>query len=80
MKSYKIRTTTDIYKAVTYENIDGFLKDFEAYLRMALIAKGASEPLGLGRAEAGFTWNDDNENGVLKGINIEIKPVTNTKK
>ena len=76
MKSYKIQTLTDILKAVNEKNIDGFLKDFEAWLRVSLEVKkfssDFSEFLKLDEEGIGFTWNDDNENGVLKEIRITI--------
>lgn len=73
MKSYKIRTTTDIYKAVTSENVDGFLKDFETFVRSSLVAKESLHPFALDIAEAGFTWNDDGDYGTLKSVKVELK-------
>lgn len=64
---------TDIYEAVNKDNIDGFLKDFEAWLRHAVALKAIIPGESLKVARAGFKWNDDNENGVIKGVNIEIK-------
>ncbi len=71
MKSYKIKTLQDIVKAVDANNIDGFLKDFELWLKMTVEAKKMNIP-GVELANSTFTWNDDNENGVLKGIDIDI--------
>lgn len=72
MKSYKIRTTDDIVKAVNANNIDGFLEDFELWLRMSIEIKKISVP-GFDVQNKGFTWNDDNENGVSKGVEIEFR-------
>jgi hypothetical protein len=72
MKSYKIRTTNDIYNAVTIDNVDDFLKDFEAWLRSVVSVKEAIPAYGMKMADVGFTWNDDKEAGVIKGVNIEI--------
>lgn len=74
MKSYKIKTVEDIMKAVDAGNVDGFLKDFEQFLRMALMARELSTPdLYLDMKKMGFTWNDDGDYGTLKKITIEIK-------
>lgn len=72
-KTYKIRTTTDIYNAVTKDNIDGFLIDFETWLRSCVELKEIVPNEVIKIAEAGFTWSDDCDNGTLKSVNIEIK-------
>lgn len=75
MKSYKIRTTMDMYNAVTSKNIDGFLKDFEVWLRGVVSVKEnlPSDSIGISMADVGLTWNDDGENGIIKGVNIKIE-------
>lgn len=70
MKTHKIEKTKDIVKVVTEENIDGFLKDFEAWLRLVMLAKKA---YGEGLVDSGFTWKDDGEYGKLTGVKTEIE-------
>lgn len=71
MKSYKINTTNDILNAVNEKNIDGFLKDFEVWLRMTVEAKKINNSF-IKLVGSSFTWNDDNESGVCKSVNIKI--------
>lgn len=73
-KEYKIKTIEDIMKAVDSGNIDGFLKDFEQFLRMSIMARELSTPdLYLDITKVGFIWNDDGEWGKLKKITIKVK-------
>ena len=74
MKSYQLKTIKDIFTAVNEKNIDGFLKDFEAWLRLTVEAKKIDFP-GMKLVDSGFTWNDDGEYGEVKSINFEIKKV-----
>lgn len=72
-KEYKIKTIEDIMKAVDSGNIDGFLKDFEQFLRMSIMARELSTPdLYLDITKMGFIWNDDGDYGTFKKISIEL--------
>ena len=74
MKSYKIKTLKDILEAVNDKNVDGFLLDFEQFLRVAVSAQALNNDIfKLDVDGIGFTWNDDGENGVVKKITVEIK-------
>jgi galactitol-specific phosphotransferase system IIB component len=56
-KSYQISTIQDMINAVTSENIDSFLKDFENVLRVGIIFKENSPTNSL--AFPSFEWIDD---------------------
>jgi hypothetical protein len=70
-KSYKIKTLKDIFEAVDTKNVDGFLKDFESWLRMTVALKAEQNPY-LELVDASFTWIDDNKN-VLRSVKFEIR-------
>lgn len=70
MKTHTIKTTKDILNAVNKDNVEGFLKDFEVWLRLTVIAKTT---YGNGLVDSSFTWRDDGEYGKLNGVKTEIK-------
>ena len=72
MKSYNIVTTKDILEAVTSENIDGFLKDFEGWLRFLVELKKEENPF-IKLSDSTFTWNDDGEYGKMKSVKFVIR-------
>lgn len=81
MKSYKLKTMQDIFEAVNSDNVDGFLKDFESWLRLSVYTKEFSKHLpGLELKESVMTWNDDNDNGTLKSVTVTVEDKTVSKK
>jgi hypothetical protein len=80
-KSYRINTTKDILEAVTTENIDGFLKDFELWLRMTVELKKQSEGIAfVDLVNSLFVWNDDGDFGKFKSVKIEFISEENAQK
>lgn len=70
MSQHEIQTIEDIYRVVEERNLDGFLKDFETWLRLMVEMK--SGPLGqLIRVEK-FGWNDDGNFGSVKSFNVDM--------
>ena len=63
---YKINTMQDVLDVITADNIDAFLKDFEAVTRAALLIKQLSTTTP---ETDGFIWIDDGKHN----INIVMK-------
>ena len=72
-KTHKIKTTEDMLKVVTPENIDCFLKDFSSWLAISVLAKTANKEMGTAidiLTSGIFTWIDDGKNDV--NIKVEV--------
>lgn len=67
MTQHEISTINDIYSVVDETNVDGFLKDFETWLRMMVELKEIDPTMKVIRVD-NFGWNDDGDNGTLKGV------------
>lgn len=73
-KTYSINSLQDIANAVTPENVDNFIKDFEGVLKTYLImvtfakAKMESEPDGMKNTDIvefhGMYWTDDGKHDI----------------
>jgi len=74
MNQHEIKTINDIYRAVTPDNMEGFLTDFEMWLRMVIELKKTDPERTVIDIEK-FTWMDDGENGKVRGIHITPKDV-----
>lgn len=67
-KKYKIETIQDIFKIITTENVEAFIKDFASWARLTVEKKEEIEKLnieGLTLQESRFTWVDDGKNDLL---------------
>ena len=73
MKSYKIKTIEQIFEAINEKNVDGFLQDFEMYLKTYLKLRAMDNELFSVRPDmATFRWNDDGQWGVVDRVVINI--------
>lgn len=73
-KQYQLKTLEDVIKAVTPENVDNFLIDFSAWLKLHIATKELRIALAsIGRIEtkSEMTWIDDGKNE--KHITIKIE-------
>lgn len=66
--THEIRTLDDVLVAVTPENIDGFMADFGAWLRMSF---GDYRPATFAPI---FRWHDDGDYGTLSDVRITVVP------
>lgn len=61
--TYRIETINDIFKAVTPDNIEKFLHEFELVLRSGILLKATAETVEKGAGEGihmpYFDWIDD---------------------
>lgn len=60
-KRYVIKTVSDISKAVTVDNIDGFITDLKACLLCYLLAKSVANAESENIEFNSFEWIDDHK-------------------
>lgn len=60
-KKYKIETVSDISKAVTLENLDGFMTDLKACLLCYLLTKSIAKDIDSNIEFQMFNWIDDHK-------------------
>ncbi len=69
---HNIETISDIFLVVNESNIDGFLQDFEHWLRiMVELKKLNSDAVTIGTER--FGWNDDGDYGTAKSLHVDIR-------
>jgi hypothetical protein len=71
-KRYELKTLADIHAVITPKNVDIFLKDFEAWIRLSLLIKAVGATVVEEVNPATFLWIDDGKNDIT--INIRPKP------
>ena len=77
-KRHDIKTLHDILRAVTMDNVDNFLKDFDSFLRIWAGTRGIVEAVGSAVEleqvikDVKFTWIDDGKNDAT--VNFEVVP------
>lgn len=65
--TYELKTIEDIFEAVSHDNVDSFLREFEILIRMSLLSRSIiEEQIKEGKLPAdaklqlkGMTWTDD---------------------
>ena len=70
-KVIELRTIEDMLNVVNCKNIANFLKDFNQYLELTVLARELNKEMGMKiPTEPVLKWIDDGKNDV--SINIEI--------